>query len=362
MRLSLLRQGETMEAPHPALEDLPTLVTPPGSRTPPPPPPHAAPTLSMPPVSATPPSPAFPPIPSIPVTAASPSIPTAQTPTSYRPVELSAKGGNSRKVLIAAAALCAFVGLAVVVLLGLNGILGDSELPAPDQVTQATTAAVPDGGETPTTFSAAPVEEPTAPSTEPAAEPRTVPPPRPAPRPVSPVDEEPAAIPQSAAEPERQNLPEPEPAASTYTAPEPPIPEPAEPSGLPPLEEIRALAGEIEAKSALLVDAYGDFEGRKEDSGTELTAEDEKLKDDLDGLLESAEAFNKQFQVGFIGRIRGRRPEDRKRIGDRYRDLARRAAEVDGLMAQVHADAELRQAWQEVRSRWKRVAGIVAGF
>jgi serine/threonine-protein kinase len=368
MRLCLLRQGETMEAPRP-LEDLPTLVTPPGTRTPPPPPPppHAAPTLSLPPASATPPPPVFPPIPPTPALAAmaaSPSIPTAQTPTSYRPVELSAKGGSGRKLLIAAVALCAFVGIAVIVLLALSSLLG--EPPAGDTADSTTTAvaAAPDGGATPAVLSEGTDEteetEAPAPSTEPAAEPRIVPPSRPVPRSVAPADQEMDPIPQSVAEPERKEPPEPP--VSTYATPEPPVPETASPSGLPPLEEIRALAGEIEAKSALLVDAYGDFQGRKEDSGVELTAKDEQLKDDLDGLLESAEAFNKQFQVGFLGRIRGRRADDRKRIGDRYRDLAHRAAEVDGLMAEVHADAELRQAWQEVRSRWKRVAGIVAGF
>jgi hypothetical protein len=45
----------------------------------------------------------------------------------------------------------------------------------------------------------------------------------------------------------------------------------------------------------------------------------------------------------------------------RYGELARQGREVDGLMAEVRPGPKVRQAWQEVRARWMRVAALVGG-
>ena len=129
-----------------------------------------------------------------------------------------------------------------------------------------------------------------------------------------------------------------------------------------PVEEIRRLAGEIESKNAELVELYSDFLGTKEDSGAELTEDDQKLKDTLDELQEAAETFSGQFDIGFFGRLRGRRADDQRRIGQKFRDLGRLGGEADHLMAAVRPSPEVRQSWGEIRRRWQRIAEIVRGF
>jgi serine/threonine protein kinase len=365
MRRSLLRQGETLESPYPAggsIEDLPTVITPIGVRqTPAPLTPSPAPNPGM-----TPP-PTLPSMASIP-TAASAALPPVPpppstpppAPTSYRPVELGRPGGAGRKAAIIALAVFAFVGVVMVGLVTLSSFW----TPKPPADGTATDAAATDAAADSSATQSAPIQdaEKTEPesqsqrtaaaSTEPAAVPLSAPPlPRPAPRKPEPLPEA-GTTEEPAAPPETE-----EPAASTYTPEEPPST-----ASQGPVEEIHRLAGEVETRNAELVDQYSDFLSKKEDSGAELTDDDQKLKDHLDDLQEAAEKFNGQFDIGFFGRLRGRRADDRRRIGQNFRNLARLAGEVDRLMADVRPSPEVRQSWGEIRRRWQRVAEIVRGF
>jgi serine/threonine-protein kinase len=389
MRRTLLRQAETQEGPHPAgiaLADLPTVVTPPGSRQTPAPlddsmprmtPPPTLPSMASLPTTAsvrqdTPPLPRTPPpLPGGRPAAATPPPPPTSTParivpppppaaavtppTSYRPVELTRPGGGAgRKVALIVLALFAFAGVVFVGLLVLSNFL-PKDSPATGAATPA--ATLPDSSTPPPAHTAANSPEAVAQDEEQEE-------PEPA------LSTEPAAAPiRSPSSATRQAEPMPEPATSEEAAAsEEPTAEtnaPAEPpaaSAQGPVEEIHRLAGEIETQSAELVERYGEFLSHKEDSGAELTDNDQKLKDDLDDLQEAAEKFNGQFQVGFFGRLRGRRADDRRRIGQNFRELGRLAGEVDQLMGAVRPSSEVRQNWQEVRHRWRRVADIVSGF
>jgi serine/threonine-protein kinase len=376
MRRSLLRQGETLEAPYPAggsIEDLPTMITPVGVRkTPPPLTPNPTPSPASIPTAASasrtpePPTAALP-IPPPPLhppgMAAPQSSQPPQTPTSYRPVELARPGGGTGRTVAIALAAFAFLGVIVIGLLALNsdwthnpadatavdGTGGDSGTPAPSGSSETATATgdyQPEGGAASTEPATVPLSPGSAPSSPPL--------PRPAPKPESvPEAETTDETTEPAAPAESQ-----EPAASTVSPEEPPLA--SDPQN--PVEEIHRLAGEIESKSAALVDLYGDFLSKKEDSGAELTDDDQKLKDDLDELQEAAEKFNGQFDVGFFGRLRGRRADDRRRIGQNFRNLARLGGEVDRLMAEVRPSPEARQSWTEIRRRWQRITEVVRGF
>jgi serine/threonine-protein kinase len=380
MRRALLRQGETYDSHPPArpIEELPTVITPPGAmrQTPAPLaemiPPPTLPSMVTPPSAASSPTPPPPPLPG--ATPALPRTPppppaaafvkppppgTAPTPTSYRPVELGRKSGTGRKIAIIAVALFAFVGLLVVGLLVLSSFIptnqsanGTAEsTPAPDG--SAPASASTDGQQTEETATG---DEPqAAPSTEPASAPRVSSPPLPRPAPRQDTVEEPTGVEPSTQE-ESQPAASEEP-ASTYSAPEEPPPAPA--AGGPPLQELHRLAAEIELKSAALVDTYGEFLGKKEDSGAELTDKAQKLKDDLDEFQDAAERFNAGFQVGRFARIWGRKPDDRRRIGQNFREMTHLESEIESLMTDVRPSTDVRQAWQEVRSRWRQVTAIV---
>jgi serine/threonine-protein kinase len=373
MRRAILRQGETFDSHPPArpLEELPTVITPAGAarQTPAPVapllPPPTLPSMVSPPTAAsphatpalpqqTPRPPRTPPPPPPAAAVLTPPPPgTAPTPTSYRPVELGRKSGTGRKIAIIAVALFAFVGF-----LGVGLMVLSSFIPSNPPAGQAATPSdgstpAPAGSDTQQAQEATtPGSEPqAAPSTEPAAAPRTSPPlPRPAP-PQEPLEEE--ADTQQAPQEESQE-PAAVPPTSTYTAPEEPPPAPGA-----PFQELHRLAGEIEVKSAALVDTYGEFLSKKEDSGAELTDKDQKLKDDLDEFQDASERFNSGFQVGRFARIWGRKPDDRRRIGQNFRAMAHLESEIESLMTGVRPSADVRQAWQEVRSRWRQVTAIV---
>src|SRR6185436_13749697 len=129
MRRTLIRQGETMPGrPAPArleeMEELPTVVTPPGSRTPTPAPvPPQAPAAAAP--AATLPVPSPPAVAPLPA----PAAVSGPAPSSYRPVEIPRQGTSGGKVLAAAAL--------IVVLLGIGGAAFWLTRDKPAEVAQA---------------------------------------------------------------------------------------------------------------------------------------------------------------------------------------------------------------------------------
>jgi len=364
MRLCLLRQAETMPSVRPALSadaaaiaDLPTLVTPPGSRqaplfTPPP----TLPSMVTPPVlpaakaanvanagghttaasaPANPPAPAVtpPPVPA----AAWPVTPPPIPPSSYRPVEISRKGGTGRKIAIVLGALVVFCVLAFAGLLLLASLA-----PSTPQTTQTTT---PSPADTPQTAAQEPAPSAEA---EPAASPRSVPaPPRESPRTEQPATTEEPETPEAQATPAEGR--------GTYTS-EPPT------SRQGAFEELHTLAAELDTMSGDLVDRYKEFLSKKEDSSARLTRNDEKLKDDLEAFQDAAVTFDKQFQVGRWGRLFGHKADDRRQTRENVSRLAVLGPQVELLMNEVRPGPEVRQAWNEVRHRWKRVGAVVAGI
>jgi len=50
------------------------------------------------------------------------------------------------------------------------------------------------------------------------------------------------------------------------------------------------------------------------------------------------------------------------KVRQRGRDLDRRGEQVDALMGQVQPNPEVRQAWQSIRRKWKRMAQIAAAL
>jgi hypothetical protein len=72
--------------------------------------------------------------------------------------------------------------------------------------------------------------------------------------------------------------------------------------------------------------------------------------------------FDKQFQVGRWGRMFGHKANDRRQTRENVGRLAVLGPQVELLMNEVHPGPEVRQAWSEVRRRWKRVGAVVAGI
>jgi serine/threonine-protein kinase len=361
MRRTLLRQGETMPSrrmpiPQESLDELPTMVTPVGSRVPtplpaPPPAPTPAPSAFVPP----PPPPAAqaltpPPVP--------PPLPLAAVPapasSSYRPVEIP-RQGNAWKGLAAAAL--------VITLLGIAGLFAWRARTQPQQTAQTEAPAQTVPLETapaanPVNPAIAPSQETVpavdnpeaeeAPANTATAQPPQIPAPRPAPAP-EPQDE-------PASPPSQETTEEP---AAVYTPPteEPPAAAPGR-----PIEELRQLTGDVQTESTQLIDTYQAFLDAKDEAGQEITDDDELLQENIEELADSAERLNKQLEGGgFIGRLR-HRGEDIIKVQQRGRDFNKRAEQVDTLMAKVHPNADVRQAWQSIRRKWKRMVQIAEGL
>ena len=386
MRLCMLRQGETQQSVLPAaagaagaaaIADLPTLVTPPGGRrlTPPPAPPGTPPPAG--PGHTTAASPGTPrvtlPVPAPPGAAqvlAAPALPTPPpAPTSYRPVELGRKGAGNRNLVIAAAAIAVFLGLAATGIWLLASFLGKRGQAA--DATQPATAAQQGGpadapaspstaaGKVPSATYQPPAPLDATPSSEPAATPPKVLPPRTLP-PVTgpaPAPPEPVAAPDAGEQPAATPAPE---GATPGDIRTPAEEEP--PIGPLPFQQLHHLAADINARSAELVDKYKDFLSKKENAGSELTQSDQQLRDNLAEFQDAAETFDKQFQVGRWGRMFGHRADDQLKTRENFRRLATLGAQVERLMNEVRPGPEVRQAWLEVRKRWRHAGRIVAGL
>ncbi len=164
------------------------------------------------------------------------------------------------------------------------------------------------------------------------------------------------AGPEEASPPPQQTAPAPAPALET-----PALTEISTPDSELPVEELRRLGSELEAAGARLGEIYGTFLDQKEDAGAELTASDEKLRDELEAYAEAAEDFRKRFNDGLFARTRNRllKTDPRTELVRRFNGLAAAGGRVDSLMAEVHPSAEVRQEWQEVRRRQERVAQIL---
>jgi serine/threonine protein kinase len=190
------------------------------------------------------------------------------------------------------------------------------------------------------------------------------------------------STPEPAAEPRRQDPPPPRPSRDRPAAPAPAVTEPQAPAQEPvveasspasepdvpetgtdaPAEELRRIAGELKTRSAQLYVLYETFLEQKEDGGAELTEADEQLLEELELFEDAAAGFNRQFQEGFLKRLRLRSSGDRTTLVRRGQQLAERGQVVDGLMARVQPGPEVRQSWQEIRRRWKRAAEVVTRF
>jgi serine/threonine protein kinase len=339
MRRTLLRQGETMSgvragstAPL-SLEELPTVLTPPGSRTPTPRP-------APPPIPTAYRAPATPP-PVTPISVAT-QAPVAG-PSSYRPVEIPGRGTPVWKLLIAAVLVVAVLGVAATAFF-LNRRMQPAEtaaeVPAVQPVPEnAAAASVP-----------APVETPSAPAVDPPAAARPAPAPAMPLRPAPADDPEPEPVESLSSEEAETTVP--------YT---PPAEEP-EPA-LAPREEMSGLASDLQARSLHLLEIYQAFLEAKDEAGQEITDDDEQLEEDIEALADAAESFNDQLgKGGFLARRRQRSGEDIIRVQQRARELARRGERVEALMDKVQPGPEVRQGWQDVRRRWRRVAEIASGL
>ncbi len=330
MRLALLRQGETMIGSRPSdpaaatpLEELETVVTPPGAR-------------------------------STPVPVIHPTKQPGPAPTSYRPVELGSTSGSGWKVAALAAAL-----VAVLVAAGIGTWLWRGRTGEPQTQAQSS----PPGTEPAVTVTAAGQQSP---SSLPAGKESTPTPPPATPAPRRDVeqrlpepqdrDEPPVPTPAVEAPASRPSNPE-EPAVA-----EPQTAAPIEPAPGAPIQEVHRLAGELETESRKLYEVYERFLESKEEAGGEITDTDEQLQENLEALMDDAESLNKQFQSGLFARVRKRQPGDRLRVQQRFRALAQRGEKVERLMGEVQPGPEVRQSWQQVRRRWRRIGDIMAGI
>ena len=104
------------------------------------------------------------------------------------------------------------------------------------------------------------------------------------------------------------------------------------------------------------------FLDRKDDADQEITDDDEQLQEDIESFADLADHFHKQVEGGgFFGRLRHRQPgENLIKVRQSGRQLALQGQRVDALMNKVQPDAELRQVWQGVRQKWKRMAEVAA--
>ncbi|HEX6904257.1 MAG TPA: serine/threonine-protein kinase [Thermoanaerobaculia bacterium] len=345
LRALLVREmGTAAATTADATEELPTLILPP---RPTPPPVSSPETIETDrPRLASTPTPPPPPLPPLPVMSA--PVPVAPAGTSYRPVE--APGG--KKGLIAAALVLVLVVAGVF-------LWRRQEEPQPAAGPAAPPASVPTG--TPAQVSAplVPTPVPAAPATENKADLQ----------PSQPLPSSKQERPRPAAPtPAPQTLPEPEttersqPPAPAEPEPTVEAPAPAEPSsdGEFPIDELRRLGGELVAESGHLIEVYETFLEEKEDGGAEITAADEKLQEEMEALLETAERFNKRVKDGVLGRNKERlkTAEGRDEVKRRAREMALAAAKVEALMAETRPGPAVKQSWQEVRRRWERVARI----
>ncbi len=363
MRRTLIRQGETMPGrPLPGrpapMDELPTVVTPPGTRTPTPlpaplpiAPPAPAATSPRPPQPVPTPPPVPPPLP----LGAFPG----PTSSSYRPVEMPGRGSSTGKILAAAAL--------AVALLGIGGVAWWLTRDQPTEVAQ-TEATAPGTEPAGNPAVAAPLEE--TPDTSDSLEEEkeapfqvaTKPAPAPVPRPSQ---QQPVVVPPPPApEPEEEPAaasPEPvhEPAA-TYTPP--PVEEPAA-TDAGSMEEMRRLAGDLQTESTQLIDTFQAFLDAKDEAEQEITDNDELLQERIEELADTAGRFKKQLEGGgFIGRLRKRSGDDVMKVHQRSRDLDRHGEQVEALMSQVQPNPEVRQAWQSIRRKWKRMSQIASSL
>jgi type IV secretory pathway VirB10-like protein len=276
-------------------------------------------------------------------------------------VELGRRGGTGRKTVIIAAAAVFFFGLVLAGVWLLSSFLSTAK-PASEKKSAAASvpqSAVP-GVRPASSAAAAPQPTPALsaglPPVPAPVKPRPAPPlPRPVPRKPEPEPEPVQADPVQAAttaEAQEETAPD-----SESSAAEPPIP-----TGQAALEELHRLAAELDTKSGDLVDRYKEFLSKKEDGGAQLTKSDEQLKDDLDAFQDAAVTLDKQFQVGRWGRMFGHKADDRRKTHQNFRRLAGLGPQIHQLMNEVRPGREVRQAWVEVRRRWKRVGTIVAGL
>src|SRR5215210_1356785 len=352
MRRTLIRQGETMPSrPMPvypgSMEELPTVIKPAASRTPTP--------LPIPPPAPPPPTQRVmtpPPVPPPLPPAAMSGMPVPAS-SSYRPVEIPRQGTAWKR--LAAAAL-------VIVLLGVGSLLVWLSRDQPQEVVQSDVpaqTAAPNTGpaanpalpgpqdEVPAIDTTEAEEAPATTTQSPSQAPRPAPP---SPEPAPELQTEPVSPPSDAAAEEP---------AATYA---PPSAEPPAAEAGRPIEEMRQLAGDVQTESAQLIDTYQAFLDAKDEAEQEITDDDELLQENIEELADAAERFHKQLEGGgLIGRLR-RRGEDIVKIQQKGRDFDKRAEQVEAMLAKVQPNDEVRQAWQSIRRKWKRMAQIAAAL
>jgi hypothetical protein len=279
-------------------------------------------------------------------------------------VELRRTSGLTRKLLIAAIAIFAFLGVAaatVWLLASFAGPGGRSADATPTataaqqgSLTASPPAAVTTGAE-PAPASAPPPYQ--APQTVPSAPPATTMPRNPSPA-VSPAPAPPAPPGEGETSQPPAATPAPEETAAETESPA----EEAPPVGQARFQALQRLSFEIDAKTGDLVDKYREHLRRKEDGGNQLTKSDEQLKDALDAFQDAAVTFRKQFEVGRWGRMFGHRADDQRKTRENSSRLTALISQVEMLMNEARPGPEVRKAWIEVRRRSKRVGMLTAGL
>jgi serine/threonine protein kinase len=291
-------------------------------------------------------------------TAASVIPPAAPSPPisagSYGAVGLNRSGSGTWKLVLGAALVVVLVIAGTLLWLGKRD--GEAQraseaAPAPEANPDSTVAlpAAPGDSEPQPAGPREPGPEdtpqsPTASRQPSPPSPRTLPP---APNPTAPPADEPAA-----ADSDTEPAPSEEEKAGTFQ----PVERPEE----LPADELKRIGGELQAGTARLFASFQAHLERKDEAGQEITDDDEQLEEDLEALMGSAERFNEGLQGGgVLARLRRRSAGDMEPIRRRVQRLTERAQRVDALVARLDTGPEVKNQWQEVRSRWRRAVQIL---
>jgi serine/threonine protein kinase len=259
------------------------------------------------------------------------------------------------------------LGLLAVAGLSLWLLLGRAPAPVPDLASApppvTTTSTAPD----PAFPETKPEPEPSSPSAA-VAPPTTAASAAKKPlKPPVPVRETPSVPPPAAADAQ--------PTVQSVVVEPPPPAVPESTQGPAPSDEVMAdnlpqnlpqLAASLEDAVSRLSDTCERFLEEKEDGGTELGPADEQLQQEIAGLAEHTARIRRRISENVFSRTRDRlrRLDVAARRAETERQLAalRAAADrVDRRIAEVHPNAELKQAWAEVRQIGRRMGQRLGG-
>jgi hypothetical protein len=139
-------------------------------------------------------------------------------------------------------------------------------------------------------------------------------------------------------------------------------PSAATPANVPaslPMDELRPLAGDLVREAGALRSSYDKYLDDKKDSGTSLSGDDDKLREELKVFEDAADAFNQPFRTGLLAGVKKRfqHLNDPELIVRRARALLDSASRVEALLPKVRPSA-VQQAWREQRHERQRIASL----